>query len=137
MEQLITQAAKEQIQLAGVSGYRSYDRQAEIYKQTWLQSPETLMFSARPGESEHQTGLAMDVSSPGVDYELEQSFADTPEGIWLAQYAPVYGFIIRYPRDKESITGYPYEPWHLRYVGRGIARQIADSGLSLDEYLAE
>jgi LAS superfamily LD-carboxypeptidase LdcB len=137
LEQLVAQAAKEGISLAGVSGYRSYDRQAEIYKQYWLQSPETLVFSARPGESEHQTGLAMDISSPAVDFELEQSFADTPEGIWLAKNAPDFGFIIRYPKDRESITGYPYEPWHLRYVGRGIARHIADSGQALEEYLAQ
>jgi LAS superfamily LD-carboxypeptidase LdcB/LysM repeat protein len=138
IEQLFAQAQKDNIHLAGVSGYRSYDRQAEVYRQSWLRSPsEPVIFSARAGESEHQTGLAMDVSSPNANYELEQWFGDTPEGIWLAKNAPDFGFILRYPKGKENITGYPYEPWHIRYVGKGIARQITDAGLTLEQYLSE
>lgn len=137
IEKLFQQAAKENIFLAGVSGYRPYDRQAEIYKEHWLRSPNTLLFTARPGESEHQTGLSMDVSSPVVNYELEQIFGETAEGLWLARNAPNSGFIIRYPKGKESITGYPYEPWHIRYVGRSAARSIANSSLTLEEYLTQ
>ena len=74
-------------------------------------------FSAKPGHSEHQTGLTMDVSSKSANNELELTFANTKEGKWLKENAHRAGFIIRYPKGKESITGYAYEPWHIRYVG--------------------
>jgi len=136
LEQLFAKARQDNISLAGVSGYRSYERQAELFHENWLKSPAAAnQFSARPGESEHQTGLAIDVSSSSVDYELEQSFGDTLQGRWLSLNAPSFGFIIRYPQGKESVTGYAYEPWHIRYVGRSAARQIADDRITLEEYL--
>lgn len=135
LEQLFIQASKENIRLTGVSGYRSYDRQAEIFRRNISASPSANMTSARPGESEHQTGLAIDVSSPSVNNSLTQSFANTREGQWLAKNAPVFGFIIRFPKGKEAITGYLYEPWHIRYVGQSAARQIAMGNLTLEEYL--
>lgn len=136
LEALFAKAKQENIILAGVSGFRSYERQAELYRQAWLRSPAGVVtYSARPGESGHQTGLAIDVSSPSVNYELETAFADTKEGQWLKKNAPDFGFIIRYPKGKESITGYPYEPWHIRYVGKGIAKEITDRGLTLEEYI--
>ena len=91
-------------------------------------------YVAKPGTSEHQTGLALDVSSPEVDYELEEIFAETPEGKWLAVYAPMFGFILRYPKGKENITGYAYEPWHIRYVGKSLSLYLSLTGMTLEEY---
>ena len=93
----------------------------------WQAEADT--FSARPGTSEHQTGLAMDVGW------IDDSYGDTPSGKWLAANCYKYGFIIRYPKNKESITGYKYEPWHIRYLGTDIAKDVYDSGLCLEEYL--
>lgn len=135
---LIAEALKDKILLGGVSGYRSYNTQAEIFTEVWQKSPAAeIKFHARPGESEHQSGLAMDIGSPNQSYELEQWFADTAEGMWLSEHAPDFGFIIRYPADKEEITGYPYEPWHFRYVGVDSARQITELNLALEEYLSK
>ena len=86
-------------------------------------------YSARAGHSEHQTGLAFDLNS------LEESFGETREGIWLREHCWEYGFIIRYPKGKESITGYMYEPWHVRYLGKSAAKSVFESGLCLEEYL--
>ncbi len=113
LEQLFVEASRHYIPLVAVSGYRSYDRQAQIYARNIQTSPEMAQFSARPGESEHQTGLAVDVSGLTSEYQLTQAFGDTPEGQWLKQNAPAFGFIIRYPKGKENITGYPYEPCAL------------------------
>jgi len=139
LEELIRQAAAEGIELAGVSGYRSYQRQEAIFTARARERGEEVAnrTTARPGQSEHQTGLAMDVSSPSVGYDLIERFGDTKEGIWLAENAPRFGFIIRYPKGKEHLTGYSYEPWHIRYVGVEAAQEIAARGLILEEYLAE
>ncbi len=136
----MAQAAKgEGLTIVITTGYRPYSYQKQLYE-TYLRSNGenwTEHFSAEPGHSEHQTGLAADVSSPSADYELKQAFADTAEGIWLAQNAHRFGFIIRYPEGKEDITGYKYEPWHVRYVGRDAAAEIYNSKLTLEEYLGE
>lgn len=136
LEELFAAANNDKIDLKAVSGYRSYNRQKTLFDNYTNNYglEEANRFSARPGQSEHQTGLAMDVSSASVKYGLEQSYGDTKEGKWLAQHAAEYGFIIRYPQDKEDITGYMYEPWHLRYVGKDLAKEIADSNLTLEEY---
>ena len=86
-------------------------------------------YSARPGHSEHQTGLAFDLNS------IDMTFADTDECAWVNKHCAEYGFIIRYPKGSESITGYMYEPWHLRYLGTETAKKVYDSGLTLEEYL--
>ena len=136
LEALFAQAKKENIQLAGVSGYRSYATQEAIFQYNVKTQGEeqARRVSAVPGHSEHQTGLAMDVSSPSVNYALIEEFGETKEGKWLAENAHKFGFIIRYPQGKEHITGYAYEPWHLRYVGKDIAGEIAKKGLTLEEY---
>lgn len=134
LELLFIQAAKENITLTGVSAYRSFDRQAEIFKSNIAANPNANQTSARPGESEHQTGLSIDVSSPSVNNSLIQAFSNTTEGQWLARNAPTFGFIIRFPKGKEAITGYQYEPWHIRYVGQSTAKQITASNLTLEEY---
>ena len=89
---------------------------------------------APPGASEHQTGLALDVSCQAVDYQLDERFGETREGRWLRRCAPLYGFILRYPKGKEHITGYGWEPWHIRYVTRSLALYLTLTGLTLEEY---
>jgi len=136
LEELFDAARREGIELVGVSAYRSYERQAEIFAYNARQRGEEVanQVSARPGESEHQTGLAIDVSCASVKYQLIEEFGETKEGKWLADHAAEYGFIIRYPKGKEEITGYQYEPWHLRYVGRQAAQRIKEEGITLEEY---
>src|SRR5699024_10934617 len=92
-------------------------------------------YSAKPGQSEHQTGLVMDVTSKSVDYQLTEGFAETKEGKWLHGHAYEYGFIIRYPKDAEHITGYIYEPWHIRYLGVEMATDVFNSEVTYEEFL--
>jgi LAS superfamily LD-carboxypeptidase LdcB len=136
LEELFKQAEKEQVGLLAVSGYRSYDQQAEIFARNYGRSGSNAnQFSARPGESEHQTGLAMDVTCAAVDNQLTQKFGDTREGGWLLNNASEFGFIIRFPKGSENITGYQYEPWHIRYVGIEAAKKIMENNETLEEYL--
>lgn len=122
--------------LYGVSAYRSYTRQYTIYATNLALygTAHANRYSAAPGRSEHQTGLVMDISCVSEGFQLEETFADTPEGIWVAENAHRFGFILRYPKEKEHITGYNYEPWHLRYVGTELAALLYETGLTLDEY---
>lgn len=131
-EEMKKAAAKDGINLRIVSGYRSYQRQAELYN-SYLsrnQSKEFVeTYSARPGYSEHQTGLAIDVNM------ASDAFIGTPEQKWLEAHCVEYGFIIRYPEGKQAETGFKYEPWHIRYLGKETAKKVSDSGLCLEEYL--
>lgn len=125
-------AAKEEgLTLKIVSGYRSYQKQDKVYHNYAARDGAALAdrYSARAGSSEHQTGYAMDINS------VRQSFAETKEGKWLAAHCAEYGFILRYPKDKEAETGFMYEPWHIRYLGVELAQKITESGLCLEEYL--
>jgi len=129
--------AEEGLTIYGVSGYRSYDRQYDIYAgylAAGRSIKSTNLYSAAPGNSEHQTGLAIDVSCKSIGYRLVESFADTPEGIWLKENCWRFGFILRYPKNKEHITGYAYEPWHIRYVGVPLAYYLYNNDLTLEEY---
>lgn len=117
------------------SGFRSYDLQ-NVYYSNYVRlysQAEADKFSAKPGQSEHQTGLVVDLAYTDMDCYLAGCFADTPAGVWLTQNAHKYGFILRYPEGKETITGFQFEPWHFRYVGKDLARAIKESGLTLDE----
>lgn len=136
LEELFEGAAKEDIILCGVSGYRSYQRQYEIFTNNVRTKgmEHTSKYSAVPGYSEHQTGLSIDVSSKSVNYRLDSSFAETAEGKWLAENAHHYGYIIRFPEGKSKITGYSYEPWHIRYVGKDLATFLYKNDLTLEEY---
>lgn len=127
---------EEGLVLYGISAYRSYARQYTIYAINLAVYGVTHAnrYSAAPGTSEHQTGLSIDISCRSEGYDLEETFADTPEGIWVAANAHRFGFILRYPKGKEQITGYAYEPWHLRYVGEELAAFLYETGLTLDEY---
>ena len=125
-------AQKEEISLKIISGYRSYSRQQTLYNNYVKRDgkKEADRYSARAGHSEHQTGLAFDVNS------LEQSFGETKAGKWLSDNCYKYGFILRYPKGKEDITGYMYEPWHFRYLGTKAA-ELYNNGnwITLEEYL--
>ena len=114
------------------SGYRSYNTQNYLYNNYVARDgkEEADTYSARPGHSEHQTGLAFDLNS------VNSSFANTDEGKWIKDNCYLYGFIIRYPKGKESITGYMYEPWHLRYVGKDLAEKLYNNGdwITMEEY---
>lgn len=113
------------------SSYRSYDYQVSIYNSYVAQDGKALAdtYSARPGYSEHQSGLCFDLNS------IDDSFTDTPEGKWVDAHAHEYGFVIRFPKGKEAVTGYQYESWHLRYVGLEYAKIMHDKNLCLEEYL--
>jgi len=129
-------AKNDGIDLMLGSGYRSYDVQAFYYNNyvnTYGQA-EADRFSARPGTSEHQTGLALDVSGIDRVCYLEVCFEEQPAGKWVADNAHKFGFIIRYPEGKESITGYQYEPWHLRYVGQELATELNSLSLTMEEF---
>ncbi len=114
-----------------LSGYRSYQTQANLYQRYVNRDGQALAdtYSARAGHSEHQTGLAFDVGS------IDDNYGTTPAGKWLVQHCAEYGFILRYPKGKEYITGYQYEPWHIRYVGKKVAKEIMSKGITLEEYL--
>lgn len=137
LEVLFKAAEENGLELLAQSGYRSYDTQVSIFAYNAEQRGEEVAnkTSSKPGQSEHQTGLSMDVTSPEVNYELVEEFGETKEGKWLAENAHKYGFIIRYLKGKEEVTGYQYEPWHLRYVGVDHAKKIHARGITLEEYL--
>ncbi len=123
-------AAAKGLNIYVSSGFRSYASQKSIYNRYVSRDGRALAdtYSARPGHSEHQTGLSIDLNT------ITQSFGKTKEGRWVAEHCHEYGFIIRYPEGKSHITGYCFEPWHLRYVGTETATKIAQSGLCLEEY---
>lgn len=128
---LVSGAAADNINIYCSSGFRSYESQQYIYNNYVAMDGQAKAdtYSARPGHSEHQTGLAIDCNI------IDDSFTGTPEAIWLENNCHKYGFIIRYPRNKDHITGYKYEPWHIRYLGVEKATAVYNSGLCLEEYL--
>jgi len=136
LEQLVDGAQNQGIDLMLLSGYRSYDYQVGVYsafvRQDEVQNADT--FSARPGHSEHQTGLAAGLGAAAGKCALDQCFGDLPEGKWLAQNAYKYGFIIRYQKNTQNLTGYEYEPWHVRYVGQPLAAKLQVSGQTLEQF---
>ena len=129
----MSKAAKsEGISIYNVSGYRSYNTQKYLYEGYVSRNGQAKAdtFSAKPGTSEHQTGLATDINS------VSDSFADTKAYKWLINNSYKYGFILRYPKGKEHITGYKYEPWHFRYVGKDVAKIVYEKDITYDEYYA-
>lgn len=130
-QKLSDAAAQEGLDLYIGSDYRDYAYQVKIYNNYCeiYGSEQADSFSARPGYSEHQTGLTIDCNT------IDDAFGETAEATWLAEHCADYGFIIRFPDGKENITGYQYEPWHIRYVGVDTAKEIMSQGLTLEEYL--
>jgi len=123
-------ASADGLSIYSVSDFRSYEAQDTLYNNYVARDGKEAAdtYSARPGHSEHQTGLTIDCNYAG------DAFHDTPEAKWLENNAWKYGFIIRFPKGKEDKTGYKYESWHIRYVGKDMAKKIYDSGLCLEEY---
>lgn len=137
VEQLVASAKAEDINLMVASGYRSYDLQKAVYDNFVKSEGKAAAdrTSARPGHSEHQTGLAVDLGPTDRRCEIEQCFAGLPEGQWVAANAHKFGFVLRYAEGKEAITGYDYEPWHLRYVGAALAEEMHQKNMqTLEEF---
>lgn len=136
LERMLGDAAKAGHALMLASGNRGYDLQNTYYSSYVSSYGEVAAdkFSAKPGQSEHQTGLALDISYQDMrDCYLDVCFGERPAGKWLAINAHTYGFILRYPADKSAVTQYQYEPWHFRYVGSDLATALYKSNLTLDE----
>lgn len=131
---LLSSAKKSGINLYVISGYRSFAEQTKTYngyvKADGRAKADT--YSARPGHSEHQTGLAVDVGTGSCD--LQKCFGETKGGKWLAEHAAEFGFIIRYQDGKDNLTGYQYEPWHIRYVGTELADKLSKSGQTMEQF---
>ncbi len=137
LKEMFDRASAEGVILVFGSGYRSEALQRQFYNTYVAQDGQASAdrLSARPGTSEHQTGLAFDATSTSQTCHLETCFENTPEGRWLIDNSYKFGFIIRYPKDKENITGYSYEPWHLRYVGKELANEMHKTSiLTLEEF---
>ena len=135
--QMTAEAAATGVFMSAVSGFRTGDEQDHLYVSYTgsFGQEEADAISARPGHSEHQTGLAVDIANPDGTCALEACFAETLAGSWVASNAQHYGFIIRYPAGAEHLTGYAHEPWHLRYVGTEHARTMHDAGTTLEEFV--
>jgi len=136
--ELVKGAEEDDYEILPTSGYRSYNLQQIIFESNVKSSgsvDKANETSALPGQSEHQSGMAIDMSCESVNYQIRDSFGDTEEAAWLKENAHKYGFIIRYPKGKEDITGYTFEPWHLRYVGKDAAEYIYENDLTLEEYI--
>ncbi len=136
LEKMFSEAAGSGIKLRLASGYRSYSEQVSVYASEVKNSGQVAADreSARPGHSEHQTGLAADVEPLNRVCELNQCFENTPEGKWLSANSYKYGYIIRYTKNDEGLTGYKYEPWHIRYLGNDLAAEIHRNNQTLEQF---
>lgn len=134
--EMAKQAKEEGIQLMANSTYRTYKKQDDIYKDFYYSKGISYadQYAARAGYSEHQTGLAIDIFTP--NYSTTSTFENSEAYTWLINNAHKFGFILRYPKGKENLTGYAYESWHYRYLGVDIATKVYESGLTYDEYYA-
>jgi len=136
IEKLFAGAKEDGVSLLGVSAYRSHAVQTALFNHyvsvDGVKAAKT--YSAVPGTSEHETGLAIDVTGGDGKCAAEDCFAGTAAAKWLEKHADEFGFIIRYPKGKDDITGYQYEPWHLRYVGKTVAQEITSRKITLEEY---
>lgn len=139
LNRMFNAAMEDGISLIGVSGYRSYDMQRRLYDTRMMREGEaqTRSYTAEAGASEHQTGLAIDILSDEYSV-LDEGFENTRAFKWLNENCYKYGFILRYLKGKEDITGYNYEPWHFRYIGNEeAAMEIMNRGLTFEEYINE
>lgn len=147
MREMIQAAKEDGVELMLCSAYRSVEKQQQLFdrsQQAYMAQgmseeeayTKTATETAIPGTSEHQTGLAADIVTPTYQM-LDAGFADTPAGQWLSEHAAEYGFVLRYPQDKQEVTGIIYESWHYRFVGKTHAKLMKESGLCLEEYLQQ
>ena len=134
-EEMASDAKKEKLNIVAMSTYRSYSYQVNLYNKYVKADGQAAAdtYSGRPGHSEHQTGLAVDVYNQKENYT---NFERTKEFTWMQEHAHEYGFILRFPKDKETETGYTYESWHYRYVGIDAAKYIKEHDISFEEYYA-
>ena len=132
---MVTAAKADRITLTSVSAYRSYATQKSLYNKNLSTDSQSVVdtYSARPGHSEHQTGLAVDINVARTSAHFE----NTKEFAWLNKHCAEYGFILRYPKGKDAITGFRFEPWHYRYVGVDAAKACMGKGLTFEEYTAQ
>ena len=136
LAKMFAAAHKDGIDLYLVSGYRSYAQQLALYN-TYVNTDGKALadsYDAIPGACEHQLGLAVDLSDDNRDHDIDDSFESTAAYQWLLKHSYEYGYILRFPRGKESITGIAYNPWSFRYIGVEEAKKVYDSGLTLEEY---
>ena len=135
LEEMFRAAESEGIELYLVSAFRSSNYQEGLYNNSLMRRGEeyTNRYIAKPNHSEHQTGLVADISTKSMNYELEPHFRDTEEGKWLANNAHKYGFILRYKEGREAETGYSFEPWHFRYVGKELSEYVFENNLILED----
>lgn len=147
MREMIQAAKEDGVELMLCSAYRSVEKQQQLFdrsQQAYMAQgmseeeayAKTATETAIPGTSEHQTSLAADIVTPTYQM-LDAGFADTPAGQWLSEHAAEYGFVLRYPQDKQEVTGIIYESWHYRFVGKTHAKLMKESGLCLEEYLQQ
>lgn len=138
-KQMQKDALKEGFEIFVDSSYRTYQYQKKIFEDVVIKKgmKYALKFVAQPGASEHQTGLATDIIFRRNNKMIEEQSENDPEIKWLFLNAHTYGFILRYPKGKEKITGFCFEPWHFRFVGKETAEKIFDTGLTLEEYHAD
>lgn len=136
IEELFSAAKQSGHPLLFASGYRSEEYQRQLFQRYVREGGQEYAdkTSAKPGTSEHQTGLAFDVCEANKDCELETSFGNTNTGRWVKDNAHKYGFIVRYLEGKENETGYTYEPWHLRYVGTDLAKELHSTNRTMEDY---
>ncbi|MGM0845383.1 MAG: M15 family metallopeptidase [Bacillota bacterium] len=136
LEEMFAAAEEDGQYLTAISGYRSYEYQQALLEREIRQFGEekAVKAVAPPGNSEHQSGLAMDISSKSNNFQVSTELENTAEGKWMKENAHKFGFILRYPRGKEEITGYQYEPWHYRFVGKEPAQVIYENEWTLEEY---
>lgn len=137
LEIMFEAAQSDGLTLYARSGYRSYQTQFGLYANYVNAHGQEAAdrFSAKAGSSEHQTGLAMDITSEDVGLQLTEDFIDVPAGKWLSEHAHEYGFVMRYPEGKETITGYQFEPWHYRYFGEELATYLYENELTYEEFI--
>src|SRR5699024_3278829 len=136
LNKLLEKAKKKHLDLKYISGYRSYNEQEEVVK-SYIEEEGKRManqYTAKPGHSEHQSGLAFDVGTQRHLEDFHNDFEHTKEAKWLEKNASKYGFIIRYPKGQSNETGYAYEAWHLRYVGSELAKIIDNQDTNLESY---
>ena len=138
LERMFAAARRDGVRLAGVSGFRSFASQRALFAGYARERgvEDAAHVSARAGHSEHQTGLAIDISGADGRCAASACFAGSRPARWLAAHAARFGFVVRYPRGEEEVTGYDFEPWHLRFVGPRLAREAVTSGKTLDTLLA-
>ena len=137
LEEMFAAAKEDGISLATVSGYRSYSKQKTIYQRKLSKNSKEVADSlvALPGTSEHQLGMAMDLAQKGSS-QLNSGFGKTKGGQWVNENAYRFGFIVRYPEEWTEITGYAYEPWHVRYVGKAFAKAIYEANVPMETYMS-